>query len=80
MTWLGRAHGLEHGAKRYVDVLLDDGFATGRFYASPWPSTSGDLVDQAPIFPDLDDERIQDNAYAAVRRFWPEPGEARAAV
>jgi len=71
MTLIGRAHGLEQGAKRYVDVLTDTGYATGRFYASPWPSTSGKLVDQASIFEDLANETFQDNAYEAVQRFLP---------
>jgi len=71
MTLLGRAHGLEHGAKRYVDVVTDDKFETGHFYASQWPSTSGPLVDQGPIFEDLTNVKFQDNAYEAVQRFLP---------
>lgn len=71
MTAFGRAHGLEEGAKRYVDVLTDTGFETGRFFASPWPSTSGALVDQAGIFEDLANEAFQDNANEAIRRFVP---------
>jgi len=66
----GRAHGLEAGAKRYVDVITDDQtFETGRFYASAWPTTSGNLVDQAPIFDAFDNERFQDNAYEAIHKF-----------
>ena len=73
MTLLGRAHGLEKGAKRYVDVLVDDAYQSGHFYASAYPGTIGSLVEQGPIFEDLTNEQFQDNAYAAVRRFLPEP-------
>jgi len=72
MKLLGRAHVLEDGAKRYIEVLTDDKYTSGRFYASPWPSTSGKLVDQATIFADLDNEAFQENAYRAVHRFLPE--------
>lgn len=35
MQLLGKAHGVEDGAKRYVDVLTDHNtFKTGIFYAS----------------------------------------------
>ena len=69
LTLFGRAHGLEQGAKRYVDVATDRRFQSGRFYASPWPSTSGELVEQGPIFEDLDNAKFQDNAFAAVQQF-----------
>lgn len=79
MKLLGRAHGLEDGARRYLEVLTDDRYESGRFYASPWPSTSGKLIDQATIFADLDNEQYQENAYQAVHRFLPEPAEVGAA-
>ena len=70
LSAFGRAHDLETGAKRYVDTLRDEAtFETGRFYASAWPTTSGALVDQAPIFADLDNKAFQDNAHAAIHRF-----------
>lgn len=69
---MGRAHGLETGAKRYVDVLTDDRYESGRFYASPWPSTSGKLVDQADLWEDLSNEAFQDNAFESLRRFLPD--------
>ncbi|MFT4623676.1 MAG: NAD(P)-dependent dehydrogenase (short-subunit alcohol dehydrogenase family) [Myxococcota bacterium] len=71
MTLFGRAHGLEQGAKRYVDVVTDPAFESGAFYASPWPSTSGELIDQSTIFEDLANPQFQDNAYQAVHRFLP---------
>ncbi len=70
-TLFGRVHGVEEGAKRYVDALVDASYETGRFYASPYPSTSGDMVDQASHFENLDSEAFQDNAYQAVQRFLP---------
>jgi NAD(P)-dependent dehydrogenase (short-subunit alcohol dehydrogenase family) len=79
MTLFGRAHGLEDGAERYIKVLTDDSYDSGRFYASPWPSTSGELVDQATIFADLDNEEYQENAYQAVHRFLPPAGQAKPA-
>lgn len=79
MTLLGRAHGVEKGAERYVTVLTDPAYESGHFYASPWPSTSGQLVDQGPIFEDLENAQFQDNAYEAVRRFLPDGQLAQAA-
>ena len=69
MTLIGRAHNVQKGAQRYVDVLVDERYATGRFYASPWPSTSGALVDQSEIFSDLDNATFQENASQAVSSF-----------
>ncbi len=71
MSLIGRAHGLEQGAERYIEVLTDPSYETGHFFASPWPSTSGALVDQASIFEDLSNPTFQDNAYEAVQRFLP---------
>ena len=69
MSLLGRAHGVERGAQRYIEVLRDDAYATGRFYASPYPSTSGDLVDQSDTFEDLTNHAFQDHAHQALQRF-----------
>ena len=71
MKAIGRAHDLSSGAERYLAVLTDEKYESGKFYASPWPSTSGELVDQTPLFEDLADEQIQDNAFEAVQRFLP---------
>ena len=75
MPLFGIMHGLEVGAKRYVDVLTDDRFLTGHFYASPAGESTGPLVDQVGQFADLEDPTIQDNAAVAVRRFL-QPGVA----
>ncbi len=77
MTWIGMPlmplfgmmHGLETGAKRYVDAINDAQYATGHFYASHDPYTTGDIVDQSTIFSDLSDHSFQDNAKAAVYEF-----------
>jgi NAD(P)-dependent dehydrogenase (short-subunit alcohol dehydrogenase family) len=71
MAWFGMAHGLKVGAKRYVDVLVDDHFKTGHFYASPAGESAGPMVDQAGQFEDLEDHGIQDRAAAAIRAFLP---------
>ena len=78
LSLFGRAHDLGSGAQRYLDVLLDEEkFISGRFYASPWPTTSGELIDQASIFPPLFNTDYQDAAYEAVQRILS--GELRGA-
>jgi len=67
MKVFGMAHGLEAGSQRYVDVLTDDRYASGHFYASPGTKTSGKLVDQADLFADFADPAIQDTAATALR-------------
>lgn len=69
MPMLGMMHGVETGAKRYVDGLLNPKFATGRFYASPMGFPTGDLVDQEEIDATLFNPTTQDNASAALMRF-----------
>ncbi|CAB9508868.1 Protochlorophyllide reductase A, chloroplastic [Seminavis robusta] len=66
---LGKAHGVDSGAKRYVDALLDgDTYKTGIFYASKVGAT-GEVGDQA-IFSDVfTKEDYQDNAYTTVHKF-----------
>lgn len=70
MKLFGRAHNVDTGARRYLDALVDDEqFKSGHFYASSWPTTSGELVDQGTVFSDLNNESFQDNAAAAIHRF-----------
>lgn len=69
MPLFGLMHGLEKGAKRYVDALVDHTYETGVFYASEEPVLTGPVVDQAEIFPDLSNPAFQDNANEAVHRF-----------
>lgn len=69
MPLMGMMHKLEKGAKRYVDVLYDDSYQSGHFYASKASVTVGDLMDQASIFPDMVNTKYQDNAYQALHSF-----------
>ena len=64
----GRAHKLEQGAKRFVDVLFDESYKSGVFYASK-TGTAGSVVDQGILFADLHNETFQDNANEAIHRF-----------
>lgn len=69
MPMMGMMHKLEKGAARYVEVLNNDSYKSGIFYGSKKSVLTGPLVDQGSIFPDLNDQKIQDNAYAAVQSF-----------
>lgn len=69
MPVLGMMHGIETGAKRYVDGLLNQKFESGRFYASGTGSPTGPVVDQATIAADLANPVFQDNANQAVHQF-----------
>jgi hypothetical protein len=62
-------HGVEEGAKRYVDTLNDDSYRTGVFYASEHAALTGPLTDQGVFFADLNNENYQDNAYKAIHSF-----------
>jgi NAD(P)-dependent dehydrogenase (short-subunit alcohol dehydrogenase family) len=65
----GLFHGVEAGAKRYVDTLNDDSYETGIFYGSDQSALTGPLTDQGLIFADLQNEIYQDNAYKAIHSF-----------
>lgn len=69
MPLFGMMHGVEVGAKRYVDGLKDPEFESGRFYASEGGSPTGPVVDQATLFTDLSNSSFQDNANQAVHGF-----------
>ena len=71
MRLFGLMQDLELGAKRYVDVLNDESYKSGAFYASKASTTIGPMVDQGTIFEDLINETFQDNAYEAIHRFIP---------
>ncbi|CAB9506749.1 Protochlorophyllide reductase A, chloroplastic [Seminavis robusta] len=70
MSLLGKVHGLETGAKRYMDALTEDGNATyksGVFYASTDEnSITGPTGDQSIIWDVFANEIYQDNAYTAI--------------
>jgi len=69
MPLFGMMHGVDVGAKRYVDGLFNPRFESGRFYASGEGSPTGPVVDQVNIAPDLGNTDFQDNARQAIRRF-----------
>ncbi|MEQ8325347.1 MAG: SDR family NAD(P)-dependent oxidoreductase [Cytophagales bacterium] len=64
----GNSHSVKKGAKRHVDGLLDESFKSGVFYGSE-SGTAGPLADQSTLFPNLNNEQFQDNAYEAIHRF-----------
>lgn len=69
---LGKAHGPEIGAKRYLDALLDEKsetYQTGRFYATKGPMASGEVGDQETFTDVFYNKDYQDNANAAVHKF-----------
>lgn len=65
----GLMHDVEQGAKRYVDVLNNDSYKSGVFYASKAPTLTGPLVDQGMIFADLNNRAFQENANAAIHQY-----------
>jgi NAD(P)-dependent dehydrogenase (short-subunit alcohol dehydrogenase family) len=69
MPLFGLMHDLEDGAKRYVDVLDNPSYESGKFYASKAAVVVGPMVDQSTLRPDLNDQTSQDNAHAAIHRF-----------
>ena len=79
MPLRGMVHKLEVGAKRYIDAISDDSYESGKFYASEVSGTTGPLVEQSPIFPDLSNEQYQDNALEAIERILNTAQVARAA-
>jgi NAD(P)-dependent dehydrogenase (short-subunit alcohol dehydrogenase family) len=75
MPLLGMGHGLEVGAKRMVDAVLDPRFRSGVFYGSRKPT--GEIIDQTELFPALADSTTQDNAAEALLRFAEARGSTR---
>lgn len=65
----GMVHGLEVGAKRFVDAVSDEQYQSGVFYASKQGKLSGDMVDQSSFFTDLNNTVFQDNANEAIHHF-----------
>lgn len=66
----GLTHDLSTGAKRYIDVVNDQNFASGGFYASKSPKAAvGKLSDQKSIDNVFYNESFQDSAYKAIHSF-----------
>ncbi|MGR5414188.1 SDR family NAD(P)-dependent oxidoreductase [Vibrio astriarenae] len=72
MQFIGRAHSVDVGAQRYVDVLLDeDTFKTGIWWGSK-KGLTGELADQRQHWPEIiGSELAQDNAAAVIHSFLP---------
>ena len=70
MEKLGRAHSVDVGAKRYVDVMLNsDKFTTGVWWGSE-KGLTGRLADQVKHWPEIiGNEAAQNNADTAIRSF-----------
>jgi hypothetical protein len=70
MQTLGKAHSVDVGAKRYVDVLLNEyEFKTGVWWGSKQGLT-GALADQSAHWPEIiGNENAQDNAYTVIHKF-----------
>lgn len=70
MQLLGKAHSVEVGAKRYVDVLLNyDEFKTGIWWGSK-KGLTGTLADQREHWPEIiGSESVQDNAASVIHSF-----------
>lgn len=70
MEKLGRAHSVDVGAKRYVDVMLNtDDFTTGVWWGSQ-KGLTGKLADQKEHWPEIiGNKAAQDNANSAIHNF-----------
>ncbi len=62
-------HTLDVGAKRFVDVISDERYKSGVFYASKQGKLSGDMVDQSAFFTALRNTSFQENANEAIHHF-----------
>lgn len=65
MLMLGKVHGVETGAARFVSALSDDSYQSGGFYASA-KGLTGKISEQSKLFSDLANTQYQDNAKAAI--------------
>lgn len=69
MELFGVMHSLESGAKRYVDVLNDESYKSGTFYASREGKMTGEVVEQGQYNASLDNASYQENVNTAIHRF-----------
>lgn len=69
MPMIGMMHGVEVGAKRFVDGINDSSYKSGAFYASKKLVLTGPMVEQSTLFADVANPKFQDNAYQALQRF-----------
>ncbi|EEZ86046.1 hypothetical protein VME_40570 [Vibrio harveyi 1DA3] len=70
MQFLGRAHSVEVGAKRYVDVMLNkEAFESGIWWGSE-KGLTGKLANQVTYWPEIiGNELVQDNADVVIHEF-----------
>ena len=70
MQALGRAHSVDVGSKRYVDVMLNkDDFTSGIWWGSK-KGLTGKLADQVEHWPEIiGNETAQDNANTVIHNF-----------
>ncbi|WP_261817040.1 SDR family NAD(P)-dependent oxidoreductase [Vibrio gallicus] len=73
MELLGKAHSVDVGAKRYVDVLLNDqGFESGIWWGSK-KGLTGELANQLEHWPEIiGNQSAQNNANTVIHDFLPE--------
>lgn len=69
MKLFGLGHNLRDGAERYVDVVLDDKYTTGGFYASAYEKITGPMADQRESYPVFANEAGQKVVYEAIQSF-----------
>ena len=65
----GMVHKIHKGAARFVDVISNDQYLSGGFYASEEGKVIGPVVDQFEIYPLMANPEFQDNAYKALHKF-----------
>ncbi len=70
LQFFGKAHSVEVGAKRYVDVMLNtEDFPSGIWWGSE-KGLTGQLANQAIHWPEIiDNESIQDNANSVIHQY-----------
>lgn len=64
----GLVHNTEKGAKRYVDVTLDNTYNSGNFYGSKADTLIGTLVNQGELLESLTNKTYQQNANETVNK------------
>ncbi len=69
MPLTGMVHGLETGAKRFVDGINDTSLTNGGFYASKKNRPTGMIGNQNTFLPDFDNVKYQNNVDEAIHGF-----------
>lgn len=70
MQLLGKAHSVEVGAKRYVDVLLERETYTSGIWWGSKKGLTGEIADQRAHWPEIiGSEKVQDNADTVIHQY-----------